>query len=267
MTTALEGLSLPEATTADVFLDKLYSMGGVVEEMLYADEVRSPSVQLRLTPTADLEIVSTHDQILGGPTGQSYSGCRFPADVAYREQIQDYALAIGRKLRDRGVVSRFAVDFVVARGGSKPWRALAIEINLRMGGTTVPFLALQFLTAGSLDPNSGEFLTPSGERRFYRATDGLASPAYHGLLPEDLIELLHRSDLGYSPDRRTGVLFHMLGALSEHGKVGVTAIGNSSEDTESLFRGVVEMLDHETSAANSSVATQRREKTLRLSME
>ena len=187
--------------------------------------------------------------------------------VAYRAQIQDYALAIGRKLRDRGVVSRFAVDFVVARGGSKPWRALAIEINLRMGGTTVPFLALQFLTAGSLDPNSGEFLTPSGERRFYRATDGLASPAYRGLLPEDLIELLHRSDLGYSPDRRTGVLFHMLGALSEHGKVGVTAIGNSSEDAESLFRGVVEMLDHETSGANSSVATQRREKTLRLSME
>jgi hypothetical protein len=31
-----------------------------------------------VTPTGEVEIVSTHDQLLGGPSGQSYLGCRFP---------------------------------------------------------------------------------------------------------------------------------------------------------------------------------------------
>jgi hypothetical protein len=41
------------------------------------------------------------------------------------------------------------------------------------------------------------------------------------------------------------VLFHMLGALSEHGKVGLTAIGNSREDAEALYRHTAEMLNQE----------------------
>ena len=47
------------------------------------EEIRSPSVQLRITPLGQLEVLSTHDQVLGGPSGQSYLGCRFPADPAY----------------------------------------------------------------------------------------------------------------------------------------------------------------------------------------
>lgn len=243
---ALPDLRLMGSEPVGSFLAKLQSMGGVVEEMLDAEDVRSPSVQLRLTPTAELEVVSTHDQILAGSTGQSYAGCRFPADQAYRRKIQDCAVAIGEQLRDRGVVSRFAVDFVVTRDASGAWSPWAIEINLRMGGTTVPFLALQFLTAGSLDADSGHFQSSDGVRKSYRATDNLASPSYRGLLPEDLMEILALSGLGFSPDSKTGVLFHMVGALSEHGKVGVTAIGDSPEEAESLFQGVVDLLDQET---------------------
>ena len=35
------------------------------------------------------------------------------------------------------------------------WKLTALEINLRMGGTTHPYLALQFLTGGQLDPRDG----------------------------------------------------------------------------------------------------------------
>lgn len=241
---ALGALSFTGDATAEPFFDKLQIMGGVVEEMIQAPEVLSPSVQLRLTPVGELEVVSTHDQILGGATGQSYSGCRFPANEAYRLRIQADALAVGKELERRGVSSRFAVDFVVAPsddGG--PWQAWAIEINLRMGGTTIPFLALQFLTGGRLRPDEGTFEAPDGQLKFYRATDSLTGPSYRGLLPEDLMDILDEYRLGFSPDRQTGVLFHMMGALSEHGKLGVTAIGNSPQEAEKFFQRTVEVLD------------------------
>ena len=58
--------------------------GGVVEERIGGEEFRSPSVQMRVTPLGKLEVLSTHDQLLGGPSGQSYLGCIFPADPATR---------------------------------------------------------------------------------------------------------------------------------------------------------------------------------------
>lgn len=247
---ALGHLSFTGDAAAEPFFAALQVMGGVVEEMVQADEVRSPSVQLRLTPVGELEVVSTHDQILGGSTGQSYSGCRFPADEAYRRRIQADALAVGEELKRRGVTSRFAVDFVVAPSADgSEWHAWAIEINLRMGGTTIPFLALQFLTGGSLQAESGTFVAPDGQPKFYRATDSLTGPSYRGLLPEDLMDILDEYRLGFSPERQTGVLFHMMGALSEHGKLGVTAIGNSPREAETFFQRTVEVLDGVTAEA------------------
>ncbi|MEM1180004.1 MAG: peptide ligase PGM1-related protein [Acidobacteriota bacterium] len=252
---ALRLVEFNEPSSVEAFFSKLHEMGGIVEEMVQGDEVRSPSVQMRILPTGELEIVSTHDQILGGGAGQSYSGCRFPADPVYRRVIQDEALKVGEALSGRGVVSRFAVDFVTVRrddgDGQSTWRAYAIEINLRMGGTTVPFQALQFLTGGHLRAESGEFVAPSGQSKFYRATDSLTSPAYCGLLPEDLMDVLDTHGLGFSSDSKTGVLFHMMGALSEHGKVGVTTIGDTAAEAESFFRRTVEVLDLETSPTPS----------------
>jgi PGM1 C-terminal domain len=43
-----------------------------------------------------------------------------------------------------------------------------------------------------------------------------------------------------------GVLFHMAGTLSQFGKVGLTAIGNSPEQAEAIESGVIEVLDRET---------------------
>ncbi len=63
---------------------------------------RSPSVQLRVTPLGEVELLSTHDQLLGGPSGQSYLGCRFPADFAYARAISDDAPEDRRAARARG---------------------------------------------------------------------------------------------------------------------------------------------------------------------
>jgi len=52
--------------------------------------------------------------------------------------------------------------------------------------------------------------------------------------------------LGFSHGKQTGVLFHMMGAVSEFGKVGAVAIGNSRAEAESIFAKAVETLDDET---------------------
>ena len=132
----------------------LAERGGVVEERIAGEEFRSPSVQMRVTPLGKLEVLSTHDQLLGGPSGQSYLGCRFPADPAYAAAITREAVKVGERLAEEGVIGRFAIDFVAVRSGDG-WEPYAIELNLRKGGTTHPFLTLQFLTDGALRPGDG----------------------------------------------------------------------------------------------------------------
>ncbi len=55
------------------------------------------------------------------------------------------------RLAEDGALGRFAVDFVVVRDDGGDWTPYAIELNLRKGGTTHPFLTLQFLTDGRYD--------------------------------------------------------------------------------------------------------------------
>jgi hypothetical protein len=221
-------------------------MGGVVEELVTAEEVHSPSVQMRIQPDGEPQLVSSHEQILGGATGQSYLGCRFPADDSYRNLILAEAEKVGQVLSTKGVIGRFAIDFLVGRHGDGAWTSHAIEINLRMGGTTPPFHALEFLTGGRLDPGSGLFLNSRGQAKFYVATDNLKSPAYRGLLPEDLFEITTRHGVGFDHQSGTGALFFMIGALSQHGKIGLTCIADSVQEAEQLFEQVRDLLDRET---------------------
>ena len=162
------------------YLAQLASDGGIVEERVTGAELRSPSVQLRVTPLGEVELLSTHDQLLGGPSGQKYLGCRFPADFGYAQAISREAAKIGAALAREGVLGRFAIDFVVVRDASGGWTPYAIELNLRKGGTTHPFLTLQFLTDGRYDPTTALFTAPSGREKHLVATDHLESTSSAG---------------------------------------------------------------------------------------
>jgi hypothetical protein len=229
-----------------LYFEKLGRMGGIVEEFIEAPEKASPSAQMRISPAGEVLPISTHDQLLGGPSGQVFLGCVFPAEAAYRMRMQEEAIKVGRVLASHGVVSRFGVDFLVWRTqAAEEWKISALEINLRMGGTTHPYLALQFLTGGQLDPATGLFLSPSGHTKCYRATDNLHGERYRGLIPEDLIEILTVNKLHYSHATERGVLFHLIGALSQFGKVGLTAIANSPAEVDELYARTIAVLDRE----------------------
>ena len=243
---ALKELDWTSGTeTHDTFQRKFKAMGGIVEELVVAQEIRSPSVQMRIAPDGEPIIVSSHEQVLGGTTGQSYLGCRFPADDAYRVLLLAEAQKIGEVLSRKGVLGRFAIDFLVGRGEAGNWQAHAIEINLRMGGTTPPYHALEFLIGGKVDPESGLFIAPDGKAKYYSATDNLKSPAYRGLLPEDLFEIIAKRRLGFRHADGTGALFHMIGALSQYGKIGMTCIADSPEAAQEIFERTTLALDDE----------------------
>ena len=227
---------------------KFRARGGIVEERvgIGAKDVRSPSVQLRITPLGKVEVLSTHDQMLGGPGGQSYLGCIFPADPAYASAITHDAAKAGELLRDAGVLGRFAIDFVATReNDSAPWQSYAIEINLRKGGTTHPFLTLQFLTGGLYDAESANFIAPNGRKKFLVASDHLESPRYRGFTPDDIFDVVVRRGLHFGQVRQTGVVFHMLSALGSAGRLGLTAVGNSPEEAQSIFDEAKGVLDEE----------------------
>lgn len=210
--------------------------GGVVEERITGAELTSPSVQMRAFADGSVQLLSTHDQLLGGASGQRYLGCVFPADPAYAAAIAEQGLVIGRHLSSLGVIGRFAVDFVTVRDDAGSWTPYAIEVNLRKGGTTHPFLTLQFLTDGSYDAQRGVFTTPAGGVKHLVATDHLEDDRLTALTVEDLFDVVVVNGLHYDTARQCGVVFHMFSCLTEHGRVGLTAVADTPEGAWQLYQ-------------------------------
>ncbi|WP_427158994.1 peptide ligase PGM1-related protein [Aliinostoc sp. HNIBRCY26] len=230
------------------FAGRIAELGAIVEAFIEGEIKRSPSVQGRITPTGEVEILSTHDQILGGPDGQIYLGCRFPADESYRLQLQQLGLKVGIKLAEKGALERFGVDFIAVDVGKGKWDIQAIEINLRKGGTTHPFMTLKLLTNGRYDLSTGLFYSQQGRPKYYIATDNLQKDRYRGLLPNDLMDIIAHHRLHFDSCTETGTVFHLMGCLSQFGKVGLTSIGDSPQQAEDIYNKVIKVLDTETKA-------------------
>jgi hypothetical protein len=243
-----ERLSFQSATeTWTHYSARIPQLGAIVEAFVEGTEKRSPSIQGRITPTGKVEVLSTHDQILGGPDGQVFLGCQFPADDAYRLQLQEYGRRVGENLAAKGALERFGLDFIAVRQPDGTWDLQAIEINLRKGGTTHPFMTLKLLTHGRYDLSTGLFYNYQGQAKYYMATDNLHNDAYQGLLPSDLMDMIARHNLHFNSTTETGTVFHLIGCLSEFGKLGLTSIGNTPQEAEAIYNNVIHILDQETS--------------------
>ena len=232
----LRGMELESQKTPARRLPAKFEEGaGIVEERITGEEVRSPSVQLRVLPGGAVELLSTHDQLLGGASGQSYLGCTFPADPEYAEPSPGTPRRSGggwpprRPGTLRGGLRRGA-------RATAQWTPYAIELNLRKGGTTHPFLTLQFLTDGRYDPDTALFLTPRGHEKHLVATDHLESGLLRGLALPDLFDIVARHGLHFDQSRQVGIVFHMISCLTEHGRIGLTAVGDTPTEADRRYR-------------------------------
>ncbi len=245
--------------TSEDYIAALNEEGGIVEELIQHPDLRSPSVQLRMSPAEQVDIMSTHDQVLGGPNEQTYFGCHFPANQEYAERIAAEGLKVGRRLAREGVIGRASVDFVVVPSDDG-WQPYALEINLRCGGTTHPFFACQALTDGVYDPLAGEYRTRLGDLKHYAATDHLDSPFYRSLTPDDLLDAVAERGLGWDAEGETGVVLHMVSALAVAGRIGLTAIGNTLDEARGLYyelKTAVDRLAGDVAAVGGSTDSER----------
>ena len=169
----------------------------------------------------EVEILSTHDQLLGGPSGQSYLGCRFPADFAYARRDHGRGArrsARGSRTRACSAASRSTSSSCATRDGG--WTPYAIELNLRKGGTTHPFLTLQFLTDGAYDPAPALFTAPNGREKYLVAATTSSPSSCAALSVDDLFDIAVRHRLHFHQARQIGTVFHMLSAVTELGRTG-----------------------------------------------
>ena len=240
--------------TWETYRDEFARMGGIVEAFVSGAEVRSPSAQCRIDPSGATQIISTHDQILGGASGQIYLGCTFPAESSCCPGLHDAAHRVTSVLASEGVVGRFGIDFVSTRLHNE-WHHHAIEINLRKGGTTHPFLTLQLLTDGAYDAETGLFRTRSGRTCYYMASDNLCDTTFMALTPDLVISAAAAAGLAYSAETESGVVFHLLGMLSEFGKVGAVCIAPTREGAHALLAQTVALLHREAARVETAASS------------
>jgi hypothetical protein len=223
------------------FMKKFTRMQGIVEAFIDGDIKASPSVQCRVNPLGEIDIISTHDQLLGGDAGQVFLGANFPASSEYAAEVGQLGKRVTEELKKMGVLGRFSVDFLSVKENNE-WKHYAIEINLRKGGTTHPYLMLQFLTGGMYNADSGEFEMHDKKKRYYFASDNFKSDKCKGLTPHDLIDIAISNDIHYNSTKEEGVMFHIIGALSQYGKLGIVCIGDSPEKASMYYNRTVDIL-------------------------
>lgn len=231
--------------TWEEYEQKFEEMGGIVEALIENRRLTSPSVQMRIDPLGKEQLVSTHDQVLSGPSGQVYYGCSFPALDSYKLDLHEAGFAVASALKKAGVLGRFGIDFVSVPT-EKGWKHYAIEINLRKGGTTLPYLMLEFLTDGRYDEDTGKFHTPTGDVRTYYATDNLVKDSYEGLSPGELIDASVYEGVHYHATSQQGLVFHLLGAVTAHGKIGMVSIAPDHVSARDQYDKAVATLDQAT---------------------
>jgi len=233
------------------YYSQFQKLGSICEVFVEgdADAKTSPSCQAFLSRSGTVQVLATHEQWLNG---QIYVGCHFPANQDYAGDLIALSGQIGHVLGKHGVIGYFAVDFVSIKKADGSYDHWAIEINVRMGGTTLPIMTLDLLCQnGHLDTKTSRFIATDGQPRYYTASDTIRRKSYRGLIAEDVIDLVKKHseeiEFGKRPGApETGVIFHLVPLLSELGKCGCVCIGRSREEAKGLYDKVIEILDSET---------------------
>ncbi|MHC5828382.1 MAG: peptide ligase PGM1-related protein, partial [Nostoc sp.] len=77
---------------------------------------------------------------------------------------------------------------------------------------------------------------------------------YQGLLPNDLMDIIAHQRLHFDSGTETGTVFHLMGCLSQFGKLGLTSIGDSPQQAQDIYNKVVKVLDEETRSNNHDLS-------------
>ena len=118
------------------------------------------------------------------------------------------------------------------------WRLVALEINLRKGGTTHPYAVLRNLVPGRYDAGAGVWRADAGGTRAYVANDNVVDPAWVGLPPAEVIGRVREAGLQFDHAAGVGVVLLMLSGLAIDGRFAAVAIGRDAGEAQRMLDGV-----------------------------
>ncbi|MFA5504358.1 MAG: hypothetical protein WC314_09975 [Vulcanimicrobiota bacterium] len=230
-----------ERQTWDSYLERLGLEGGAVEEFVEGDPC---SVQVRIDLDGSVDVIGTHEELMGGENSQVYLGCRFPASHRLARSLGEQGRKLGEWMAEQGVVGRFTANFLATpKGGESVDRLYAVDVHLRKGNTTLPLRTLQLLSGGKYQAEEGRFTDDRGQELCYLSSDHFGAGHFKGMMPRDLLEIITCSSHHYSSTTHTGAVFHMLNGISELGQTGITCIERRPELAEQLYYAVYQELE------------------------
>ena len=80
------------------------------------------------------------------------------------------------------------------------------------------------------------------------ASDHVESPHYRRFTPDDLFDIAMRHRIHFDQSRQTGVVFHMMSALGDAGRLGLTAVADTHAAADALYQKTIATLDAEANA-------------------
>jgi hypothetical protein len=115
-------------------------------------------------------------------------------------------------------------------------------------------MTLKLLTHGSTDEISGVFYSDTLQERCYVSSDCIQSENLKKLVPMDIKDIFDkRKDLNWCPDRQTGIVCHLLGCVSDNGKIGMTSIARTPYRAQHQFDRAVAFLLSESNVSSALV--------------
>jgi hypothetical protein len=230
--------------TWEAFAAKYEEMQGVVEAFVEGEVKTSPSVQCRVNAIGEPQVISTHDQVLGGPSGQVFLGCTFPAATSTGWRSRK-GPGSRRPLAKKGVIGSVRHRLREVR---QPDRLDSLRHRGQppQRGNHPPVPHAEVPHRGAYNLEDGLFYAQSGRPKYYFATDTVQSERYKGLRAEDLVDIAVYHGLHFHGPTERGVVFHLIGALSEFGKLGIVSIGDNLQQARFLYKQTLQVLDEET---------------------
>ena len=68
------------------------------------------------------------------------------------------------------------------------------------------------------------------------------------------MDIIAEHRLHFDSCSETGTVFHLIGCLSQFGKLGLTSIGDSPQQAQDIYNKVIKVLDEETRSNNQNLS-------------
>ena len=86
------------------------------------------------------------------------------------------------------------------------------------------------------------FLTPAGTRSTWWPPTTSSPSCSAGWPSSDLFDIVARHGLHFDQSRQVGIVFHMISCLTEHGRIGLTAVGDTPAEAGQRYRDAERIL-------------------------